>query len=217
MNFVFAVAMGAVVHLGAMAVAAEAFKVAVHQVVIGWGPALFSFGRWTLKLLPFGGFVKVRDTRDEPPHEWQELAPADAINGRSRTVQAAILLSGPVALVLLAVAVRGADGLWSTAAGFTQILRGALDHDYAHELFDKLGETAQHGLLPVFAITAAKIAAFNLLPLPALNGGQALIAFVCGPSLTRPPWLVRLQTLGVWLTIFLGLLWLVAVVTYVAV
>lgn len=215
LNFLAALALVAILHLGAFAVAADALKITVRRVVIGWGPALCTLGRWTFKALPFGGVVRLRDTREEPDLDISSVHPTDAINLRSRAVQAAVPLAGPLALVLLAIAIRGPEGVLSVGAGFCQILRGAFDHDYAHMLLGRLSLAAHDGLLPLLAVIAAKVAAFNLLPLPVLNGGQALVSLLLGATSISPAWLQRTQILSTWVVIFLVLLWVAAIASYV--
>lgn len=61
--------------------------------------------------------------------------------------------------------------------------------------------------------TAAKLAAFNLLPLPGLNGGQALINLV---KMGRPEvaWEAGLVQWLVWPGLLIGASWYLAVGVY---
>ncbi|MGJ7495174.1 site-2 protease family protein [Variovorax sp. RT4R15] len=213
-TFIAVLAVLAAVHIAVMAAVADAFGVTVREVVLGWGPVIWSSGKWTLKALPFGGSVQLRDTRLEAAGLSDADNPSDALNLKPRCVQAIIPLSGPLALLILAVCVRGGDALGSTSAGFRQFLEGAVDHDVAHQLLRRLGELIQYGFWPLLGVAAAKIAAFNLLPLPTLNGGQAIISLVLGPLRTTPQWLDKLQISAAWAYVLFGLLWLAAIVSY---
>lgn len=81
-------------------------------------------------------------------------------------------------------------------------------------LLDRLNTVAREGFLPLLAITATKVAALNLIPLPTLNGGQALVSLLLGPTNTTPKWVAGAQAVSAWATIFFVLLWLGAIASY---
>lgn len=215
MALVLVLAIVATVHLATMAIVADVLGVAVREIVLGWGPLICSYGRWKLKVLPLGGVVHVLDTRDGPTGlAMDAIDVARAVNLKPRYIQAIIPLSGPIALILLAICVRGPDAIWSVGTGFAQLLQATIDHDAAHQLLRRLQAVAQDGFLPLLGIVAAKLAAFNLLPLPSLNGGQVILSLLIGPTRSTPRWVQKAQVMGGALTVALALLWLAAIVSY---
>lgn len=68
----------------------------------------------------------------------------------------------------------------------------------------------QHGFAAVPGLVCAKLGAFNLLPLPALNGGQALVNLV---KWGRPEagWEEGLSRWSAVATLLLSVAWLLAI------
>jgi hypothetical protein len=64
-------------------------------------------------------------------------------------------------------------------------------------------------------VLAAKLAAVNLLPLPLLNGGQALLTLVTRDLRETPAWQRKLTAVFVWVWLVLIASWLSAILAYV--
>ncbi len=161
-------------HISIMAMFAHRLGVAYTEVSFGMGPKLLSIGRIRLRAIPFGGFVKMKDSRTKI------LSPCethDAFNHQPLWKQLLLPLSGSVTLLLVAVAILGKEGCSAFLSAFIQIPLGAIGpFSTAQNYFAACRSfLSDHGVLSTFALVATKLSAFNLLPLSAVNGGQALI------------------------------------------
>lgn len=209
-----ALAVCAYAHVSLMALAARLAGVAVREISYGYGPALLSFGQVRIKLLPFGGFVRMKDTRAE---DVPAAEAGDAFDTQSLPVRLGIALSGCAVLLSLALQTLGIDGWDAFTAAFVQFFTGALSPaGEAQSLLSRgLAFAAAEPFVSVCALVAAKFAAVNLLPFPAMNGGQAVAMLserlgirsertrgLVGPLLT-----VQLLLSGSWL-FAVGYLWL---------
>jgi Zn-dependent protease len=129
-----------------------------------------------------------------------------------------IPLIGPAALLLVALLFQPATALHEVLTGFRQIAAGAIApmstaQRYIHATYTLASED---GFLPVLGLLAAKMAAFNLLPLPSLNGGQALRALLRVDRTTTPSWQTRLSSPGMLLLSALLVSWAVALCVFLA-
>jgi hypothetical protein len=89
-------------------------------------------------------------------------------------------LSGCVVLLVLSVVILGRHASFDVLALWRQTFEGALSpFDHAQVLLTDLGRHLA-GLddLSIFAVASFGLAALNLLPLPILNGGNAVMYFV---------------------------------------
>jgi len=183
-----------VLHVSSFAVAGHAAGVTVREVALGWGPVLARIGKLRLRPVPVSGYVRFKDARAEPLEPGDT---ADAFDHQPLGVQLAITLSGSLLLLVLALSMLGADGLFAFASAFGQVIEGALSPLGAAQHLLAAGSAFAQA--QPFALTlglvAAKLAAVNLLPLPALNGGQAL-ALVFGRFVQAPAALVKGLLLG---------------------
>lgn len=161
----------AMVYTVAQALVASALGVKPRLISLNSGPRLSSFAvagiQVRIGLLPIGSFVKFGREEDDT---------ADNALDRERvSVQLAALLAGPASLCAIALACLGGDGWRQFTHGFWQILHGAVlplsaGASYASRFF----EMAPTQPLVALGIASAKIAAFNLFPLPALAGFDVL-------------------------------------------
>ncbi|MBU4610260.1 site-2 protease family protein [Achromobacter sp. GG226] len=138
-----------------------------------------------------------------------------ALDQRHAIVQGLIGLAGCAALVMLAVAIWQGAGLHAVVAGFGQIVAGAISPlDEAQGLIAQ-AEQALVGLplLGVLGWVAAKLAAFNLLPLPAANGGFVLAALGRALGIQRY-WPSGLTMLLLFVYVAIAMSWLVAFGSY---
>ncbi len=203
---VAAAALALAIHLGAMALCARAMGICVRSVSYGVGPTLLRLGRLQVQPLPLSGYVTLKDSREEL------LGPGelgDAFNHQPVWKQVLVPLAGPAALVAAGIAILGAEGGASFIRAFAQVILGAVSpfgqaQEYLHSFQAFVG---QHGFVAVLGLLCAKMAAFNLLPLPTLNGGQALVNLVkwgrpeAGWEQALGPWssVAILLLMGAWL------------------
>lgn len=195
-------------HVSALALAGVAFGVELREVSFGVGKALFTRGIVTIRLLPISGYAKFADTRETP-----ETDPAVSFNHKPALVRAVIPLMGCVALVLVAAMIPVGAGVAEITEGFRQVIVGAFGPmSTAQGYIQALRERSlSQGFIVVLGVLAAKMAVANLLPLPFLNGGQALLAFVPTDPNVYPKWQ---ETLMQWTFLpFMALLasWLYAI------
>jgi membrane-associated protease RseP (regulator of RpoE activity) len=205
-KFVAAGALCLVVHLGAMAFLAHAFGITVRRVVYGVGPTLYANPLLQIKALPLSGHVKLKDSREEQlePHER-----GDAFDYQALWKQIFIPLAGSASLVVFAVVTLGAEGWASFLRSFEQIFTGALSPFGAAQLYLQAFASfaSGHSFVAVVALVATKLAALNLLPFGALNGGQALMTLV---RFGRPKMKFEdaVTRWGIFLTLLLLVAWL---------
>lgn len=152
-------------HLLAFALVGRLLGGKIEEYGIFTGPKLFGFqlGGVTIRVnaLPFGGFVKF----------------ADGFSDLSAWRKIIIVLSGCAALILIAILIFGASEGWNKVInGFPQMFwLTVAPFSSGKEIFATLFEFARtQTFLACIGLFAAKMAAFNLLPLGLLNGGEAL-------------------------------------------
>jgi membrane-associated protease RseP (regulator of RpoE activity) len=200
------------IHLGGMAWAAHLLGIRIRHVQYGVGPTLFSFGWLRVKGLPISGHVKLKDSREEC------LAPDDlddAFDHQPVWKQVLVPFAGCCGLVLVSLLGLGMEGWSSFVRGFAQIFEGALSplgagQAYLHAFSDF---ASTNSLISVWALVASKMAAINLLPFGAFNGGHIVMALL---RRGRPE-LRGEKTMAVWgicLSLVLVLAWLVALGAY---
>jgi membrane-associated protease RseP (regulator of RpoE activity) len=208
-----------VMHISALTAVARLFRITVREINFGIGPMLFRRGKVTVRALPLGGWVRFKDTRQEGiPSESPPNAVDDAFNFKPKVVQAAVPLLGALSLLLWSILLRPSAALPSFVHGFTQIIAGAFNPMTLaqNDLSAMARVEATEGFVVLLGILAAKIGAFNLLPLPSLNGGQAILALLRKDGRETPQWQADLTGSG-WailplLTLFLC--WLIALAVY---
>lgn len=186
-------------HVAVMALVSHALGATPSRVQFFLGPSLALRAKdpeIRLGVVPFGGYVlhePVEAPSPPAPLGAPYRSPADArppsmletLVARVGTARyVAILLSGNLALLALAVILGGPSMLGSAARAPLQFAWLAVDHVRA---VDAMRGFAQRPFgLALVAVIAAKLAAWNLMPLPVLNGGQILAAFV--PAHARERW-----------------------------
>jgi hypothetical protein len=195
-------------HVSALALAGIAFGIELREVSFGVGKALFTRGKVTVRLLPFSGYAKFADTTETP-----EADPATAFNHNPAMVRVAVLVMGCGSLILLAAMIPGVAGVSEVIAGFRQVVVGAFGptstaQGYLQALLDR---STSQGFMVVLGVLAAKFAAFNLLPLPLLNGGQALLALVPTDPNVVPDWHLKLMQFSIMAILALLASWLYAI------
>jgi membrane-associated protease RseP (regulator of RpoE activity) len=205
-------------HVSALALAGAMFGVSLREVSFGFGKAIFTQGRLTIRVLPVGGFVKFKDTRTELISREESSEVVDAFNHKPGIVQATIPLAGAGVLVLAAALIQPASAVFEVLTGFRQIVAGALGplsvaQTYIHAAYDL---TRSDGFWALFAVLAAKVAAFNLLPFPWTNGGQAVLALLRSDRTATPAWQVRVTQIAIWPFLALVALWALSFCVFLA-
>jgi len=212
LELVAAAALCLAVHLGVMAVLANTFGVTVRRVTYGIGPTLYTGRLLHVKALPLSGHVKLKDSREEALEEgdWR-----DAFDHQAVWKQVFVPLAGSGSLIAVAVVVLGVEGWTSFARGFEQIFLGALSPLGSAQVFLRSFATfAQaHSFIALAGLVAAKLAAVNLLPFGALNGGQALMTLV---RFGRPKMQFEdaVARWGILVTLLLFASWVVAAIEF---
>ena len=211
--FYFAAFIANGLFLAGSAFVATRFRVQIERVKLGTGPQLFARGKFTLAPLPFSAFVRMLDTRETSEDVDRELA----YDCQSRLVRVAIALSGPLALLLGAIALRGTTGWKSFLFAFGQILSGAIaPATRGVELASGYMQAAESGgFVTALGVVLSKMAAINLLPVPSLGGGMALCELL-QPSARSPAYdkaVMAFQHIGLVALLLLLLPWMYAVVT----
>jgi membrane-associated protease RseP (regulator of RpoE activity) len=176
--------LSSLMHTLAMLPTGLCFGATVEECALFVGPRLCRFRiagvLFKIRWLPIGGYVKFYDPTNEsdttapdpgatPPRSFSSLHPV---------VRAAIILSGCTTLLLVAALCLGPAEAWPVfLRGFVQFPTAAVaPFSTGKELVARLADVA--ALLPfgtALGLFCAKVAALNLFPLPALNGGAFLL------------------------------------------
>lgn len=219
LKFLAAIALLVSIHILAIAAVGHRLGVSVRTVSLGFGPLLWSRGVFQLRALPLGGSVQFKDTRETgEPFD----APADyfddAFNHQPRKAQILITLAGVAALAVVALVLRQGAAVPSMAHAFTQYFEGATDPlSTGRQLIGGAHAFAvQQAFLPLVGMLAAKMAVLNLLPLPAMNGGQVLLTLMTKDLRETPAWQHKLAIAGVCVTLALAAAWLGALLAFAA-
>ncbi|MES2638358.1 MAG: site-2 protease family protein [Myxococcota bacterium] len=186
------------VHLLASAAAGRLAGARVDEIAVFLGASLpirAANPRVRLGWLP-GGWVRFAAPPDAPE--------ADPLDQLPRGAGFAVALAGPAAVLGLSACLLGpAEALLTAGAVFEQIAYGLDPQRVAGAL--RAWEGLRESPVTLAGVVLAKVAGFNLLPLPTLAGGHALLA------LLRPPVPVRvaLTVLGMTALLVLGAGWAV--------
>lgn len=210
--FYFAAFIGNAVFLCGSAWVASRFGVRIIKMTLGVGPKLFKRGKFEITPLPLAASVSMLDTRASGDVSERE----HAYDHRPRLVRVSIQLSGPIAILLAAIALRGSAGWTSFLRGFEQLLSGAIaPASRGVELVDGYTQLAEKtGFVAALGVLLAKLAAANLLPIPIVGGGAALLELLLPdsrPDIRDKIW-VGFQHVGLVAVLALTLAWLYAIV-----
>lgn len=213
LQFIAAIALLVALHITVVALLGRWLGIAIREVSFGVGPVLLSAGVFRLRALPLGGSVAFKDTQTEtPPPGVGDKWAADAFDHQPRAVRVLLPLCGVAALAAVAFALRPGSAGASVAHGFVQIVSGALAPlSTGRQLIDGAMHVASLGFVPLLGMLAAKVAALNLLPLPSMAGGQALLALLDPSPREMPPWKASLLQGSVWPMLALALSWAAAI------
>jgi membrane-associated protease RseP (regulator of RpoE activity) len=213
LNLLLAIALVALLHVGTMAVVGNALGAQLQSVSFGFGPTVWRSARFHVRALPVGGSVRFLHTLEDSVPEDEEHR---ALDRRPTLAQLATVLSGCAVLLALALAVLGAGAVKAFVELPAQFFGGAISPlGDAQALMRQAALALQAApFAVVLGVVAAKAAALNLLPLPALNGGAALAVLGRRLGVARLwPERVTVALFFVWLAPVAA--WFVALCAYV--
>lgn len=199
-------------HFSVLALVGTSLGVTLRELSYGFGPVIASRGRVQFKAFPLGGAVRFKDTKAEDLESWERDGTFD---GQPMLVQLVVMLSGCIALLSVAFAITPSEAFTAFKDGFGQVVSGAFSPlTRAQQLLAEANAAISRlSFLSLLALVAVKMAAFNLLPLPPLNGG-ALIALIANKmgaaAIWRPSYTQALQ----FAYIALAFSWLLAWIVY---
>jgi membrane-associated protease RseP (regulator of RpoE activity) len=189
--------------------ATRLLRIRLQRVKLGY-VKVFQWREIEVGLIPWGAWVRMYDNREHAA----DIPVENAYDRKPRVVRALAMLSGPLAMLLFGLTLTGEAGLASFAHGFFQVFEGALaPHTTgAGMVLGLLERFATAGVIAAFGTLLLKLAAFNLLPIPTLCGGVALLELF-GPSprlAMREEWREKFQQLGLFVLLPLWGSWLAA-------
>jgi len=199
-----------IVHIGAIALLARFLGSKVYEVGFGFGPVLkrcaIKGTVLALRAIPLGGFVRMEaDEEAAPPQREPNGIPFSDLG---RLARALVYAAGCLATFGVAVLLLGmSEAAASFGRGFGQFLGGAIAPlSQGVENLRSSSDLLRSASFPVsLGVIASKVAAFNLIPLPSLNGFHILSALLLGRA--HPGWLAWLMNGG-------ALLLFLAIVSY---
>ncbi len=170
---VVAIIMVSIVQTFSMAIISKIFKLKILEIGFGFGKLLLRIDKLRIKLFPFTGWVSLKDTRRNDVHEDDV---ENSYNHAPLLSQLAPPLSGPIGLLLLSVIISPEIALNDFITAFPQIFIGAISPvDNAQIFINNFHEfVREESFIAVIALISAKLAAWNILPLPTLSGGNLI-------------------------------------------
>jgi membrane-associated protease RseP (regulator of RpoE activity) len=203
-----------ILHLSAIALVGVLSGATLKQASLGIGPVLFRSrlrgAEVIVRLLPMNGYVQFWRSDDEPP------APEGArlFDDLPAYKRAATQLAGALAVFVVGSAIAGSL-LWREArGGVIDLFRGALaPTSTGADLFAEMMMAARERPYHVFvSLLFVKVAAWNLLPIPPLNGGAVLVDLTMPRGRTGARATVTVVGFVIMLAAFIA--WAIALVTF---
>lgn len=213
-----AVVLTSLVSTLAGAFALRLLGVGVPRIDLGaWGPkARFTVAGSDVSLSPWlvSGSSTFKDIGNADVYG---NSPGKLLSGFGRWVRAAVPLIGPLSVLAAACLLAGHEALGAFGRGFAQIFLGALDPlDTAQVYLDAFRDLAGASPVASMGVALAKFAAFSMLPLPPLNGGQAIAELSRGRDAGFGPRMALVQQAGIFAVLIIIMAWLVAVGAWLA-
>jgi membrane-associated protease RseP (regulator of RpoE activity) len=209
-----AITVSTLVHTLCMAMVGWVLGAKIEVVSLFSGPRLLGAKiagvDFRISSLPIGGYVKFYGDTTES----DVIAAGKAFKDLHPVKRIFIAASGPLALLLFAANLIGLGHVARPfISGFAQFFSGALmPFNQGQYLLHRLSEIATTSVPLFLALMAVKMAAFNLLPLPVLNGGYVILEIV-RLVFTIPEKIVeRLNQVGFLIVIAVMCGWIVAII-----
>ena len=196
-------------HLLALAVTAKLCGVNIVEFKFGIGPKICDVSKVSVRLIPIAGYVKMIDSRESALKKGEERY---AYDHKPKLIRVLIALSGCVFLFTAAFIFLGKEAIHIFIGSFSNLLTGAFSPFGSAQEYIESTRTFILSSTPivVFSATAIYVSAYNLFPLPALNGGHALLEIVdLSDEIKR-----RLSVLGFFANLLMLLSWLSALAAY---
>lgn len=214
-NTLLAVWLAASLPMVLTAILGQSFGAVLIEISWGVGPRIVGFRKTVFRLFPLGASIRFRHSATGPADEYGHVAGAmDQLAPWRRVLLA---LCGPAVCLQLAIILIGPAAITSFAAGFYQIVAGALQPFSTAQDYLASWRLAAQSLpfLSLLALTMAKTTAFNLLP---FGGSSTLAALDALADAASVPLALREQVQR-WLMLPLLLLaasWTCAIVYFAA-
>lgn len=161
-----------VVHIGGTAIAGRALGATLEDARLGYGPSLLIWRDPPVRVgcLPLGGWIRFVGAVASD----EGILPGDFL-ALPRWRRALIPLGGPVLVLVFGAVLVGPGPACDSALRTPGQLYAAMDPQLLGMIWD------QARALPPFVLfghALTKVAAFNLLPLPTLAGGDVIITLL---------------------------------------
>lgn len=207
------------VHILSMAWVGRLFGITIREISMGYGRPIYRRNKVVLRLwLPLGGYCKFKDTRAEGPLVSDPSDPdTAAFDRQSRIVQALVPLAGPFVLLGVGMLIGPQTAWASFVSAFSQTFVGGVSPLSEAQVYlgNGVRVLSDTGFIALVGLVATKLAAFNLFPLPNLNGGQALFALMRRRNAQGGVWEERLLLWCIWPWLALIASWMLALGTFV--
>jgi hypothetical protein len=196
-------------HIGTYALLGLWWRLRITEIQLFYGPSLkiqLPFARLQIGCIPLGGCVQFAKRNEGDIQTDSTLG--DRLNFQQdlpRWRQTLLTVSGPITVLIVAMVLLGpSEAALSFGRGFGQLVEGCLSpRAKATEwLRSYFGLWQTHQFTLATGILAAKMAMLNLLPLPPMAGGQAVMSLfaprVFPLSLLYWSLLVVYVIMGIW-------------------
>lgn len=206
---VFAFVLSTVVPTLVCVLVARGIGLGVPEVQFGvWGPRVRQpIGASILTVTPWL-FSSSYTLKDFPNREVHADASGASFHELNPMLRAAVVVAGPLSMLLACMLPMGVGALASFVAGFSQIVAGAISpFGSAQTLLAGFWGLASTQPWDALALLLTKFAAFNLLPLPSLPGGNALVQLIRWRRPDYPAGLGSVLFIGLMVTALIGLSW----------
>ncbi len=212
--FFLAIFLSTSAHIAATAWSARLLGIPVQEVSIGLGPTLVRVDAFRLGLFPIGGYVSLRSLQKE---DLPSDVARSTVEGESLIDQIAVASFGCLLLLIIAFVLTGSQAFTAFLSMPAQVLTGAISpFGTAQNLLDTAITFLRDApATSVIGEVAARIAALNLLPFPASNGGDALAAIGRASGVARI-WPEAATVLLLFVRIALLALWLLALAAWLS-
>lgn len=191
--FVFIILLAIVLHEFGHFIASKLFKVEVDSFNIGMGKKIFGFKKhnteWNLRLLPIGGSCAINDEAFEKISAWKQIivfAAGPLVNLVLMIVSVGIVLFIGGNFDIMNILSTVWNGIVAVLTSLASIFDVVFDFSQStlQENFlvaDQVLGAAENGIEYVYQFCMLNFAlntalfVFNILPIPALDGGQIFI------------------------------------------